>query len=74
MWEQLSRQLTIIVGLSTLGKPMRQLVAEHRGLLEVFTAGRPKEIAAALDEHIRLQNEVIDFERLVKERRAVRGK
>jgi DNA-binding GntR family transcriptional regulator len=69
MWEQLSRQLTIIVGLSTLGKPMRELVAEHRKLLKVFAADRPADIATALDEHIRLQNEVIDFERLVEERR-----
>ncbi|MFI5014724.1 MAG: GntR family transcriptional regulator [Hyphomicrobiales bacterium] len=69
MWEQLARQLTIIVGLSTFGKPMRELVAEHRSLLKVFAAGRPRDVAAALDEHIRLQNEVIDFEKLVKERR-----
>jgi DNA-binding GntR family transcriptional regulator len=72
MWEQLSRQLTILVGLSTLAKPMRELVAEHRKLLKVLAAGRPANVATALDEHIRLQNEVIDFDRLVRERRRAR--
>jgi DNA-binding GntR family transcriptional regulator len=69
MWEQLARQLTILVGLSTLGKPLRELVREHRKLVTVFATGRPAAVAAALDEHIRLQNEVIDFERLIDERR-----
>ena len=62
MWEQLSRQLTIIVGLSTLGKPMTVIVAEHHALLEAFAAGRPAALERALEEHIRAQNVEIDFE------------
>ncbi|MFI4997989.1 MAG: hypothetical protein ACHQAQ_19670, partial [Hyphomicrobiales bacterium] len=57
---------------STLAKPMRELVAEHRKLLKVLADGRPANVATALDEHIRLQNEVIDFDRLVRERRRAR--
>ncbi|MFL4992209.1 MAG: GntR family transcriptional regulator, partial [Microvirga sp.] len=39
LWEMLSRQLTIIVGLSTLGKNMADIVQEHRTLVRVFETG-----------------------------------
>ena len=39
LWEMLSRQLTIIVGLSTLGKAMADIVEEHRKLVNVFALG-----------------------------------
>ncbi len=74
MWEQLSRQITIIVGLSTLGKPMALIVAEHRALLEAFAVGRPAALERALEEHIRAQNAAIDFEALVEERRRRRDR
>lgn len=74
MWEQLSRQLTIIVGLSTLGKPMTVIVAEHHALLEAFAAGRPMALERALEEHIRAQNVEIDFESLIEERRRRRDR
>ena len=72
VWESLARQLTIIVGLSTLTKPMRGIVAEHRTLLAAFRRGRLTEVARALEEHIRTQTDAIDFEAVVEARRAAR--
>jgi DNA-binding GntR family transcriptional regulator len=69
LWEQLARQITIIVGLSTLGKAMDLIVSEHRVLLNAFTTGRPAALERALEEHIRTQNAAIDFEALIEERR-----
>jgi DNA-binding GntR family transcriptional regulator len=70
MWEQLARQLTIIVGLSTLGKEMLEIITEHRRLLEAFASGDEAAMATALEEHILMQNQRIDFGQLVAERRA----
>lgn len=70
MWEQLARQLTVIVGLSTLCKSKREIVEEHRALLKVLSGGERKDVERELEEHIRTQNTVIDFERLVVEQRA----
>jgi DNA-binding GntR family transcriptional regulator len=70
MWEQLARQLTIIVGLSTLRKSKREIVQEHRALINVLSLGKIKDVERALEDHILTQNAVIDFERLVAEQRA----
>jgi DNA-binding GntR family transcriptional regulator len=70
MWEQLARQLTILVGLSTLRKSKREIVAEHRALIDVLSVGRIRDIEQALEEHILTQNAEIDFERLIAEQRA----
>jgi len=70
MWEQLARQLTIIVGLSTLLKSKEEIVDEHRRLMKVFTEGELDDVVRALEEHIHTQNEVIDFESLVARQRA----
>jgi len=72
VWETLARQLTIIVGLSTLSKPMEGIVAEHRALLNAFSRGKLTELDRALDEHIRLQNDALDFEAIIEERRRLR--
>lgn len=69
LWESLARQLTVIVGLSTLGKSMRRIIAEHQALLEVFRRGDPAGLVRALEEHIGSQNREIDYRRLVSERR-----
>jgi DNA-binding GntR family transcriptional regulator len=70
MWEQIARQLTIYVGLSTLTKDRGGIVDEHRRLVAVLSEGRLDQIIRALDEHIKAQNEVIDFEGLVARQRA----
>ena len=72
VWETLARQLTIIVGLSTLSKPMDGIVAEHRALLSAFSRGRLSELDRALEEHIRIQNDALDFEAIIEERRRQR--
>jgi DNA-binding GntR family transcriptional regulator len=74
VWETLARQLTIIVGLSTLSKPMEGIVAEHRALLNAFSRGRLSELDRALDEHIRTQNDALDFEAIIEERRRLRDR
>ena len=70
MWEQIARQLTIYVGLSTLTKDREGIVDEHRRLISVLADGKLDQIVRALEDHIRAQNEIIDFESLVARRRA----
>jgi DNA-binding GntR family transcriptional regulator len=70
MWEQLARQLTIYVGLSTLMKPREAIVEEHRRLVAVLAEGKIRHVVRELEEHIKAQNEVIDFEGLVARQRA----
>lgn len=70
MWEQLARQLTIIVGLSTLRKSKPEIVQEHRALTKTISLGKIKDIERALEEHILTQNAEIDFERLIADQRA----
>jgi DNA-binding GntR family transcriptional regulator len=72
LWEMLSRQLTIIVGLSTLGKNMADIVQEHRTLVRVFEGGDLKAMTKALDDHINLQTHAVDFISLIARRRAER--
>jgi len=72
LWESLARQLTVIVGLSTLGKSMRRIIAEHQTLVEVFRRGDADELERALEEHIGWQNREVDYQRLVAERRGQR--
>lgn len=72
LWEMLSRQLTIIFGLSTLAKPMPEIVGEHRRLVDEFKSGNMSAIAKEIDEHIRAQNQAIDFVALIEKRKAER--
>ncbi|WNC94986.1 GntR family transcriptional regulator [Paraburkholderia sp. FT54] len=69
IWEGVARQLTIVVGLSTLDKSMRDIVKEHRTLLEAVTTGDIKKIEKALGEHIRDQNARVDLEKIIEDRR-----
>lgn len=71
-WESLARQLTIIFGLSTLGKAMPQIVYEHRLLVEVLAGGDAAAMERALAEHILVQPHEADFERVIAERRKAR--
>ena len=72
LWEMLSRQLTIIVGLSTLGKNMADIVQEHRTLVRVFETGDLKAMSKALDDHINIQTHAVDFIGLIARRKAER--
>lgn len=73
LWESLSRQVTIVLGLSTLGKPMLDIVAEHDRLIEVFAAGDQAALARALHDHIVVLVHGIDFDAIIAERRRAKG-
>lgn len=72
LWESIARQLTVIFGLSTIGKPMATIVEEHRRLTAVFAAGDPDAMDRELQEHIREQAHDVDYDEVIRQRRAAR--
>ena len=70
MWEMLARQMTIIFGLSALGKPMADIVDEHRALIEVFRSGKQSGMAAAISDHIDVEIHKVDLENIIARRRS----
>lgn len=72
LWESIARQLTVIFGLSTLGKPMSTIVDEHRRLADAFAAGDGGALDRELEDHIRVQALDVDYEAIVAQRRAER--
>lgn len=70
MWEMLARQMTIIFGLSTLGKPMASIVEEHRRLIEVFRSGDVLDMAREINEHIDVEIHKVDLENIIAKRRS----
>jgi DNA-binding GntR family transcriptional regulator len=70
MWEMLARQMTIIFGLSALGKPMAAIVEEHWELIRVFRSGKVADMARAISEHIDVEIHKVDLEKIIAERRA----
>ncbi len=68
LWESLARQVTVIGGLATLGKPMLEIVKEHDLLIRVFSKGDIEEMARELQEHIVVMTRGIDFDTIVAER------
>ncbi len=70
MWEMLARQMTIIFGLSTIGKPMASIVEEHRALLKVFRLGDVLDVAREISEHIDVEIHKIDLENIIAKRRS----
>ncbi len=51
---------------------MHGIVEEHRILLEVFTRGDAAALDRAIEEHVRVQTDAVDFERQIAERREMR--
>ncbi len=70
MWEMLARQMTIIFGLSALGKPMQAIVEEHWELIRVFRSGKVADMARAISDHIDVEIHKVDLEKVIAERRA----
>ena len=70
MWEMLARQMTIIFGLSTLGKPMEAIVEEHRRLVDVFRSGDVGDMAREITEHIDVEIHKVDLENIIAQRRS----
>lgn len=73
LWETLSRQLTIIFGLSTQHKRMDAIIEEHRVLIQVFRSGELPAIRAEIEDHIRVQTRAVDFDTIIARRRTERG-
>jgi DNA-binding GntR family transcriptional regulator len=72
LWETLARQLTIVFGLATLGKPMPSIAEEHHDLLRVLMTGDAPAITEALHGHITVMNMAVDYEAIQDERRRSR--
>ena len=70
LWEGIARQLTVIIGLSTMGKPMASIVAEHRRLVAVFASGDIAATEREIEEHIRVQALDVDYRQIIVDRRA----
>lgn len=70
MWEMLARQMTIIFGLSALGKPMAAIVEEHRGLIKVFGSGNVGAMANEINEHIDVEIHKVNLENIIAKRRS----
>lgn len=68
-WEPLSRQLTIIFGLSALQRPLPKILSEHEKLLATLKRGKPEEIDRALEFHLVDMNNEVDFEKVIAQRR-----
>jgi DNA-binding GntR family transcriptional regulator len=73
LWQSISRQLTVIFGLSTLGKSMDEIIEEHRTLVSIFALGHTAATEAAIREHVLTQPFEIDFDAIIKQRRAVKA-
>ncbi len=70
MWEMLARQMTIIFGLSALGKPMPDIVQEHHALMAVFRSGNRADMAEAISDHIDVEIHKVDLEKIIARRRS----
>jgi DNA-binding GntR family transcriptional regulator len=71
-WEPLSRQLTIIFGLSSLQKELEAIAAEHDDLLAMLVAGDLEGAVSGMRVHILDYSRAIDYEGLVEVRRRER--
>ena len=74
MWEPLSRQLTIIFGLSTFHKDLNMIAREHAALLAGLKAGASTQIVALVRVHILDYSRALDYEGLVTAQRSERKK
>jgi len=72
LWESLARQMTIIVGLSTLAKSMESIVEEHDLIIEVFQSGNKKNMERVMHDHIVVLSETIDFDTMIQNQRKER--
>ena len=73
-WEPLSRQLTIIFGLSTLKKDIRDIVDEHDEVMEKLLGGDVEAFEKVMEVHILDYSRAIDYEGLVEQLRLLEGR
>ncbi|EMF4351875.1 GntR family transcriptional regulator [Providencia sp. PROV110] len=69
LWENVSKQLTIIIGISTFTKPMEEIIQEHKVLLDKICAGDLPVLEKEIKEHIYNQNKKINFNLAVDKKR-----
>lgn len=69
LWESIARQLTVIFGLSTMGKPMDAIIEEHRQLTRVFAAGDIAQMTHEIELHVRVQALDVDYQQIIAQRR-----
>jgi DNA-binding GntR family transcriptional regulator len=72
LWETLSRQLTIIFGLSTLQKDLHLIAAEHDALLKELQAGNAARLQALMKVHILDYSRALDYEEIVRRQRSAK--
>jgi len=68
-FEPLSRQLTIIFGLSTMKKGVKSIVAEHDEVITALRAGDQAAFDALMQVHILEYSRAVDYEHLVEQLR-----
>lgn len=68
-FEPLSRQLTIIFGLSTMKKGVQSIVEEHDEVVRVLRAGDQAAFDALMQVHILDYSRAVDYEHLVEQLR-----
>jgi DNA-binding GntR family transcriptional regulator len=68
-WESLSRQLTIIFGLSTLKKSLKSIVAEHDEVVAALRTGDQPTFDRLMEVHILEYSRAVDYEKLVEQLR-----
>ncbi|RYH06810.1 GntR family transcriptional regulator [Tropicimonas sp. IMCC6043] len=70
-WEPLSRQLTIIFGLATLRKTLKDIVAEHDDVVAALKIGDKAEFDRLMHIHILEYTRAVDYEDLVRQLRDI---
>lgn len=73
-WEPLSRQLTIIFGLSTLQKEIHCIAQEHDEVFAALQSGNKDAVIEAIKVHILDYSRELDYEGIVQARRLERKK
>lgn len=72
LWESIARQLTVIFGLSTIGKPMEAIIEEHQVLTDVFASGDIKKMTQEIQQHVGVQALDVNYEEIIAHRRSIR--
>ncbi|ODT16268.1 MAG: GntR family transcriptional regulator [Kaistia sp. SCN 65-12] len=73
-FEQLSRQLTIIFGLSTMKKGVLSIVEEHDVVLDTLRSGDQTAFDELMQVHILDYSRAVDYEHLVEQLRKLEGR
>jgi DNA-binding GntR family transcriptional regulator len=71
-WEPLSRQLTIIFGLSTFRKTLKDIAGEHDELIARLHEGDVAAFEAVMEVHILDYSRAVDYEGLVEQLRMLK--